>query len=144
LPLSPYFDSQIASNLTYDGNSHQLTLHRDDGTEQSYPANNNVDSHSQGHWPNGTYDYDQHVTHTGDGPDSAYGSNGGYQFDVPDRTGMEVHSGRENVPDGRGRTGADHATMGCIRTNDAGTAAIGNAAQEGDPVTSITVQNNPQ
>jgi RHS repeat-associated protein len=127
------------SDISYDGNTHVLTIHRDDGTTETFPAYNNVDSHSEGQWPSGTFPYDQHVTHADDSPDSAFGSSGGYSFDVPGRSGMEIHSGREDTPDGLGRTGPQHATMGCIRTTDQGTAAIQRAIDAGDPPTNLTV-----
>ena len=85
---------------------------------------------------------ERHTTHSDDAPDSAYGSNGNYLFTVPGRPYMGVHSGRENVTDEAGRTGVDHATMGCIRTTDDGTTAIRDALTSGDPVTSVTVRNN--
>lgn len=131
-----------SSTLDYDGATHSLTLTRGDGTVQTFPANNNVDSHSQGHWPDGTFSYDRQHTHADDSPESAYGSYCGYGFDVPGRTNMEVHSGRESQPDGLGRTGVDHATNGCIRTTDDGVAAVQDADNAGFPVTSLTVRNN--
>jgi RHS repeat-associated protein len=127
------------STLTYDNSTHTLTLTTNDGNTQSFPAYNNAQRTSRGPWPEGTYNYDQHIAHPDDEPDSAYGSNGGYLFHVPGRSGMEVHSGRESIPDRRGRSGPQHATNGCIRTNDSGTDAIQNAIDDGDPVTSITV-----
>jgi hypothetical protein len=133
---------RLASTLEYDGAGHQLTLTRGDGTVQQFPANNNPDSSSGGRWPNGVFDYERHTAHRDDSPDSAYGSNGNYIFTVPGRDNMGIHSGREDWPDGLGRTGVDHATRGCIRTTDDGTAAIRDAMTSGDPVTRITVQNN--
>jgi RHS repeat-associated protein len=130
------------STLSYNGNNHTLTITGNDGSTQSFPAYNNADSHSQGSWPSGTYPYQGHMTHPDDSPNSAYGSNGGYKFDVPDRTGMEVHSGQETSPDQLGRTGPEHATRGCIRTTDQGTEAIQEKIDNGDPPTSITV-NQP-
>ena len=44
--------------------------------------------------------------------------------------------------DGLGRSGPDHATFGCIRTTDDGTAAITDAMRSDDPVTKITIRNN--
>jgi len=119
-----------------------LTLTRGDGTVQQFPANNNPDSTSKGRWPDGTFHYERHTTHPDDAPDSGYGSNGNYIFTVPGRDKMGVHSGRMDRPDGAGRSGVDHATLGCIRTTDEGTAAIGDAMTSGDPVTRITVRNN--
>jgi len=127
------------TTITYDNRANTMTVTRSDGTTETFPAYNNAQSTSRGPWPEGTYDYDHHVTHPGDGPDSAYGSNGGYMFHVPGRSGMEVHSGRQSIPDRAGRSGPEHATDGCIRTNDAGTDAIRRAINGGDPVTGITV-----
>jgi len=132
----------MASTLDYDGATRQLTLTRGDGTVQQFPASNNAQRNSGGRWPNGTFNYERHTAHPDDGPDSGYGSNGNYIFTVPERTDMGVHSGRAGTPDGLGRSGVDHATLGCIRTTDEGTAAIGDAAAAGDPVTQITVRNN--
>ena len=136
--------TEPSSTLTYDGKTHQLTLNQSDGTSQTFPANNNVDSRSQGRWPDGTYDYSGHRTHgpVDDSINGKYGTHGGFEFQVPGHTGMEVHSGRQNVVDGLGRQGVDHATFGCIRTNDDGTAAIQDAMRGGYPVRHIIVQNN--
>lgn len=38
-----------SSTLDYDDATHRLTLTRSDGTVQTFPANNNVDSKSKGH-----------------------------------------------------------------------------------------------
>jgi len=133
---------QLASNLDYDGATHQLTLTRGDGTVQQFPAANNPQKNSGGRWPDGTFGYERRTTHPEDAPDSGYGSNGNYIFTVPDRTNMGVHSGRIDTPDGLGRTGVGHATLGCIRTTDEGTAAIGDAMVADDPITHITVRNN--
>ena len=133
---------QMASTLDYDGASHLLTLTRGDGTVQQFPAANNPQRNSGGRWPDGTFDYERHTTHPDDAPESGYGSNGNYIFTVPGRDNMGVHSGRADTPDGLGRSGVGHATLGCIRTTDEGTDAIGDAMTSEDPVTSITVRNN--
>ena len=65
------------TTLTYNDIDHTLTLTKPDGTAQTFPANNNVDSTSEGHWPAGTYNYVGSVTHDDDSPNSAYGSHGG-------------------------------------------------------------------
>lgn len=133
---------QMASTLDYNGATNQLTLTRGDGTVRKFPANNNPDSTSKGRWPDGTFDYERHTAHPNEAPDSKYGSHSNYIFTVPGRDKMGVHSGRVDQPDGAGRRGVNHAALGCIRTTDEGTAAIGDAMTSGDPVTSITVQNN--
>lgn len=136
---------RLASTLDYDGATNRLTLTRGDGTAQEFPAGNNTDSRSQGRWPNGTFGYERHTSHGGDDdtPDGKYGSHGNYIFTVPGHEGMGVHSGRASRRDGAGRSGVNHATFGCIRTTDEGTAAIRDAMTSGDPVTRITVRNNP-
>jgi hypothetical protein len=83
-----------------------------------YAAANFVDSASDGPWPAGIYTFAGHRDHPDDSADSAFGRHGIFLFTVPNRTGMGVHSGRASVPDGLGRTGPFHATMGCIRTTD--------------------------
>ena len=133
---------RMASTLDYDGATNRLTLTRGDGTVESFPAANNPDSSSKGRWPDGTYHYERHMSHPDDAPDSGYGSHGNYIFSVPDRPDMGVHSGRTGRRDGAGRSGVNHATLGCIRTTDEGTAAIRDAMTSGDPVTRITVRNN--
>jgi hypothetical protein len=131
-----------STTLEYDGATHQLTVSKSDGTIQTYPANNNLDSASKGHWPNGTFSYGYHTTHSDDAPDSRFGSYGNYIFNVPGREYMGVHSGRANTVDGRGGVGVNHVTDGCIRTTDDGVAAIRDANSSGHPITSITVRNN--
>lgn len=133
---------QIASSLDYDGATHQLTLTREDGTVQHFPAANNPQRNSGGRWPDGTYDYERHTEHSDDAPDSGYGSHGNYIFTVPGRNNMGVHSGRSDTPDGLGRLGVNHATLGCIRTTDEGTAAIRDAMRSDDPIARITIRNN--
>ncbi|HJS45925.1 MAG TPA: L,D-transpeptidase [Rhizomicrobium sp.] len=133
---------KYSETLDYDGETHQLTLTRGDGTVQSFPAANNAQRRSGGRWPDGTYHYERHTTHPDDAPDSGYGSHGNYIFTVPGRDKMGVHSGRADRRDGAGRSGVNHATLGCIRTTDEGTAAIRDAVTSGDPVTRITVRNN--
>jgi hypothetical protein len=104
----------------------------------SWDAANFVDSRSKGIWPNGEYKFDHYMAHPGDPPNSAYGSNGIFIFDVPGREGMGVHSGRAGVPDGLGRSGFRHCTMGCIRTTDDATAQLVRTHAI-DPIESITV-----
>lgn len=103
------------------------------------PAANNVDSHSNGPWPDGTFKFVAVMPAIpGDGPDSAYGVGPRFLFDVPGREGMEVHAGRANIPDGLGRVGIAHCTMGCIRTTRDGIASI-LSLHAADGLTEITV-----
>jgi hypothetical protein len=86
---------------------------------QTWIAANNVDSHSNGPWPFGEFPLVYYNDLAADGPKGAYGSFGILVFNVPGRSGMGIHSGRWQVPDGLGRSGPFHCTMGCIRTTDA-------------------------
>lgn len=104
-----------------------------------FVAYNNVDSTSRGPWPPGTYRYIGHIQHTDmTDPEGAYGDYGILIFDVPGRSGMGVHSGRRDVPDGLGQIGPKHCTMGCIRTTDEALAAFLLAAST-DAFENITV-----
>jgi hypothetical protein len=119
------------SSLTYDSGNGTLTLYNSSGTSVGeYSAGNNTTSDSNGAWPTGTYNYLYHTDHPESDANGPYGSNGNFVFDVPDRTGMGVHSGR---------SGPQSRTRGCIRTTDEGTAAISNLNST-DPLTTITVR----
>lgn len=134
-----YVDPLGLSSAIYDNATHTLTIFDNDGNiVGSYPAYNNTTSTSRGPWAPGTYTYDQYVSHQG-GPDSPYGSNGAFEFNVPGCIGCEIHSGRQNIPDGRGRRGPQHATNGCIRTTDAGTKKLLDLQNSGDPLTVLQV-----
>src|SRR5215472_12610536 len=127
------------STLEFSRGSSKMRLVAADNTViASWDAANNVDSHSKGIWPNGVYQFDHYRAHPGDPPNSEFGSHGIFVFDVPNREGMGVHSGRENVPDGLGRSGFRHCTMGCIRTTDDATAQLVRTHAI-DPIVSITV-----
>ena len=115
------------STLDFDRTQHTVCARDADGHVIAGPfvAYNNVDSHSKGRWPDGMFVYLDYHSHPAlSDPDSEYGSHGILIFDVPNRTGMGVHSGRQEVPDGLGRKGPAHATMGCIRTTDDAIAAF--------------------
>ena len=127
------------STLQFHREANELALLRADGTTIGpFEAANNVDSHSKGPWPDGQYDFDHYGTHPDDAPDSSYGSHGIFIFDVPDREGMGVHSGREDVPDGRARSGFLHCTMGCVRTTDDAMAQLV-TTHRSDPITTIDI-----
>ena len=129
------------SKMEFSRLGSRIQLTTDDNTEiGSWDAANNVDSHSKGIWPNGVYNFGYYVAHPGDPPDSAYGSHGIFVFDVTDREGMGVHSGREDIPDGLGRRGFRHCTMGCIRTTDDATAQL-LRTHAVDPIKSINVSD---
>ena len=103
------------------------------------PAANNTDSKSRGPWAKGVYNFSHNTTHPDDGPDSGFGSNGNTVFNVPGCVGCGVHSGRKNKKDGAGRSGVNHATQGCIRTTDEVTGVIRDQQNNGDPVSTLTV-----
>jgi hypothetical protein len=105
-----------------------------------WDAANNVDSRCTGQWPNGTYKFAYHVDHPGDSASSPFGAHGIFIFNVPGREGMGVHSGREGIPDGLGRKGFLHCTLGCIRTTDEAMTQLVRTHVL-DPITSITVGN---
>ena len=77
-----------------------------------------------------------------DSKNGAYGSHGAIVFkkftqtDGKERTGMAVHSGREDDE------GTEHKTYGCIRTTDAAMDNILTVHEGGDPLEYIEVQNN--
>ena len=128
------------STLRFDGSAHtiQLTGAAGDITGP-FTAYNNVDSHSNGPWPDGTFSFIGYNTHAAlSDPDSEYGAHGILIFNVPNRTGMGVHSGRAGIPDGLGRSGPQHCTLGCIRTTDEAMAAFLQVIA-GDPMQSIDV-----
>ncbi len=95
-------------------------------------ASNHAARSSNGPWPNGTYGYSHHQSHQPD-PNGKYGSYGADVFDVPDRTGMAVHSGRND------KGGPNAVTNGCVRTSDYCMKWIIDW-QAHDPLTDITIQ----
>src|SRR4030081_2592748 len=131
------------SSLDFDRTNSRLTLLDRTGAPNAGPfvAHNNVDSHSKGPWPEGTFAYQTYLAHAEVAdPDSEYGKFGILIFSVPNRVGMGVHSGREDIPDGLGRVGPQHCTLGCIRTTDEAMQAI-LAAIDGQSMTSITIRS---
>ncbi|WP_460501630.1 RHS repeat-associated core domain-containing protein, partial [Dyella jejuensis] len=129
-------DPSGLSTVTYNGQTHTVTYTNGDGTVAgTFPANNNTTTTSNGPWPNGTYNRSGSRPHPESDVNGAYGSHGIIIFDVPNRTGMGLHSGRAD-------SGAqNHPTLGCIRTTDASMGFLRNLDRT-DPVTSITVVNN--
>jgi hypothetical protein len=119
------------STLTYDRQAGTLTLHTAGGTQVAqFPAGNNTVSNSKGPWPAGTFSYSHYMPHPESGPTGSFGSYGNFVFNVPGRPGMGVHSGGQ---------GPQSKTLGCIRTMDEGTRAIGELHFL-DPLKSITVK----
>src|SRR5215475_12402474 len=104
------------SEVQFDRSEHLIRLTGSAGGVLAGPfdAYNNVDSHSKGVWPDGTYPYIGYTAHSAlSDPDSEYGADGILIFNVPGRIGMGVHSGRQSIPDGLGRVGPEHCTLGC-------------------------------
>jgi RHS repeat-associated protein len=146
-PIS-WIDPFGLSSLYYDNEEDTIILFDSSGFEVARAtADNNTASNSQGPFPDGTFPIRQHPpayqTHPGDAPNSSYGTYGSLNFIVPGRTNMAVHSGRATVPDGLGRTGTEHATMGCIRTTDEMMREIIAMHNSSDPITELTVGFDP-
>jgi RHS repeat-associated protein len=133
-----WVDASGLSSITYDGATHSITLIDGSGSAiGSYPANNNTTRTSGGPWPNGTFPYLYSNPHPESDANGPYGSHGIFVFQVPGRTGMGLHSGRQN-------SGAqNHQTLGCIRTTDDTMNFLRNFVAN-DPLTSMTVINNDQ
>jgi len=115
------------SRIEFDRSAHLVRLKGADESVLAGPfeACNNTDSHSKGPWPDGSYAYLGYNSHAAlSDPDSEYGADGILIFDVPGRVGMGVHSGRRSIPDGLGRLGPAHCTLGCVRTTDEAMAAF--------------------
>jgi len=94
-----YYRNQNLINV-YDKNNNFLA---------SFPAANNVDSRARGHFPLGTYNYAYSNLHKDEArPEGKYGSFGIFVFDVPNFSGLGLHSGRAD------KGGYKHPTMGCI------------------------------
>jgi uncharacterized protein RhaS with RHS repeats len=128
------------TDLIYNNDTHSITVIDGNGNVVgTFPAANNAQSGSRGPWPAGTYNYNQQIVHPDDAPNSAFGSNGNFVFNVPGCVGCGVHPGRANSADRAGRSGPRHATNGCIRTTDAATLTIQQLQQSGDPVRTLQV-----
>jgi hypothetical protein len=114
------------SNVVFHRTARKLQLFSDGVATPvaEFEADNNVDSHSRGEWPNGIYSYSHWTPHPGDDANSMFGQHGIFLFDVAGREGMGIHAGRQLVKDGLGRMGPAHCTLGCIRTTDEGTEAM--------------------
>ena len=121
------------NTMTFDRLSGTLVLYGPDGQPLIVCiAGNRTDSASNGPWPNGTYPFSRHNDHPAD-PNGPYGSYGIDIFQVPGRTGMGVHSGRDN------RGGPEHPTEGCVRTTDDCMKSITDY-QKDHQITSIKIQ----
>jgi hypothetical protein len=152
--------------LVFDAQAHTITLYTNDGQKAgTWHASNNVASTAKFNngekttpLPNGTYGMADRSSphmhgnqkdgngdgHLADSPKGEYGKDGIFRLDksaVNPDGGVGVHADREGVADGRGQTGADHITMGCVRTTGEAMDAISTTAKS-DPLKSITVQNS--
>jgi RHS repeat-associated protein len=162
-----YIDSDGHSSLEYDAKKKTLTLYSNDGKKLgSWRASNNVERRLKiGKLPDGTYSFQdkskahmhgQEVGKGGiqkDAPNGEYGKNGIFRLDpfkgpdkkpngdLADHSGVGVHAGREGMTDGAGRTGADFATQGCIRTTAEAMDTISGTAKS-DPLTNLTITGN--
>lgn len=111
-----------------------------------FRGSNNADSRSKGIWPSGLYRVEALRKVYGEDSLPA-GKFGGWfldfenfkQSDGKTRVDMGLHSGREGVPDGRGRCGYQHATMGCIRVEPAAMSFIADRWNH-DKVTKMWVE----
>nr|WP_301288457.1 RHS repeat-associated core domain-containing protein [Natronospira proteinivora] len=127
------------SSLIYDDHVGVLTIISSSGESESYPAANNAQSSSAGPFPEGVFEFSWHSPHSGSGPSDPFGSYGNFIFEVPDRQGMGVHSGREGQCDLANQCGIDYSTNGCIRTSDDAMQKIHELHYGGDPIQNITV-----
>jgi RHS repeat-associated protein len=137
-----FADPSGLSTIEYNSTSGSLYVFDSQGFPTGgspYSASNNAASNSAGSWPSGTHPYSYYVPHVGDGPNDTFGSNGNFVFNVPNRTGMGVHSGMRDSCDLAGRCGYEYATEGCIRTTDEATEEIKRLHEGGDPLKEIRV-----
>jgi len=140
------------SNLVYCRTAGSLTLFDRDGAEVGvWTAGNNVDSRvGLPHLPLGVYRFKRHAhlrhgAAHGDASAGKFGPMGIFLLeDFPYRgkwhSGVGIHSGRKNVPDGRGRQGPEHATELCVRTTDVAMSMIHLTEME-DPLQTLTIRN---
>jgi len=122
----------LSSMIFNRANGTLILLDKDGNVVAVCTAANNTTRSSNGPWPRGTYPFQSHNNHPPD-PNGPYGSYGIDVFDVPGRTGMGVHSGRQNSG------GPNHPTLGCVRTTDDCMKTITDW-QSHDPMTQISIQ----
>jgi hypothetical protein len=139
-----FFDMSGLSSVVFNPSAGAVTVINGAGESLGdYPAANNAQRSSRGPWPEGSYEYGYHTTHPDDAPDSPFGSNGNYVFDVPGCTGCGIHSGRANRTDLAGRRGVNYATNGCIRTTDEATSMLRRLIAGDDPLSGLVVSRSP-
>ena len=130
------------SKLVFDGKAHTISLIDSSGNAVgTWPAYNNVDSHATIRaLKNQTYPVQDKLrphAHKPD-PNGPYGSHGIVRFSVSGHPGIGVHSGRANA---KHMPGAQHATMGCIRTTDAAMKIISTHMRT-HTLTTVEVKHN--
>ena len=127
------------TDLIFDAQSGRLHVIDQYGNSAgNFPASNNPVA-GQGQFPAGTYPFSWWNPHRGASENSSFGQHGNFIFDVPNRSGMGVHSGRANTSCSPNRCGFQYPTDGCIRTIDDATEAIKRLHTGGDRVRSISV-----
>lgn len=117
-----FIDVYGLSRIEFDGPSGLILIYPGSegtyGPPQAFPAANNTTNPNAspnktngfGPAPDGTFSVGPFTPKSG-GPNGSYGS-GIFHIDIPERPGIGVHAGRENSG------GVNHATHGCIRTNE--------------------------
>ena len=129
-PLT-YADPTGLSSIVFNRRSGAMNVYDDAGELQfSCKAGNNVTPWAKGPFPPGTFPFSHYNRHPESGPTGPFGSYGIFIFNVPGRTGMGVHSGRQ---------GPQSPTLGCVRTDDPCMLDM-NGLHQKDPIRSITVQ----
>lgn len=121
-----------ASDLVFDRDAHRLSLRDKTGKEVgTWEAWNNVVKTAKP-FPSGSWTFSHPAKHVAD-PDGPYGNFGNLVFNVKDRSGMGIHSGRKN------KDGPKHPTEGCIRTTDEAMKTI-MSLHKVDPLKTLAVR----
>jgi hypothetical protein len=119
------------SSIVFNRRGGTMDVYDDVGKLQfSCSAGNNVTPWAKGPFPSGTFSFSHYNQHPESGPTGPFGSFGIFIFNVPGRTGMGVHSGRQ---------GPQSPTLGCVRTDDPCMGDLNDLHQK-DPIKSITVR----
>jgi RHS repeat-associated protein len=141
------------SYLIFDGNTDTITLYTKEGVKVgTWPAYDNVDSRATiGKLVDGTYDFEKWNPVPAQGaaatPQGSIGPYGVFVLDPflgadsKSHAGVGVHAGRAGVRDARGRSGPEHATLGCVRACGPAMIAI-QRLEKADPLQKLTVIHN--
>jgi RHS repeat-associated protein len=117
------------STVTFDRGSRSISAYDHCGQLLfSCAAGNNVVAGAR-RFPDGTFPFSWYNRHPESGPRGPYGSHGIFIWEVPGRTGMGLHSGRD---------GPESPTHGCVRTTDDCMQRLLDL-QQSDPLTEITI-----